>query len=140
VIKAPKLYFYDTGIASFLLNIRNTNDLKNHFAKGALYENFVINELMKNCYNKRVQPSFHYFRDSNGNEVDLLVEQSNFIYAVEIKSAKTINDHFFKGLNYFSALSKGKVKSICVYGGEEQYNYKGHAVMGWKNLDSISVK
>jgi uncharacterized protein len=140
VIKTPKLYFYDTGIASFLLNIRNANDLKNHFAKGALYENFVINELMKNCYNQRVQPSFHYFRDSNGNEVDLIIEQSNFTYAIEIKSGKTINDSFFKGLNYYSALSTGKVKSICVYGGEEQYNYKGHEVMGWMNLDSVSVK
>jgi len=140
VIKAPKLYFYDTGIASFLLNIRNTNDLKNHFAKGALYENFVINELMKNCYNKRVQPFFHFFRDSNGNEVDLIIEQSNFTYAVEIKSAKTINDSFFKGLNYYVALSNKKVKSICVYGGEEQHNYKGHAIIGWKGLNSIGVK
>lgn len=140
VIKAPKLYFYDTGIASFLLNIRNTNDLKNHFAKGALYENFIINELMKNCYNKRVQPVFHYFRDSNGNEVDLIIEQSSFTYAVEIKSAKTINDSFFKGLNYYAALSNKKVKSICIYGGEDQYNYKGHAVMGWKSLDNITVK
>ncbi len=140
VIKTPKLYFYDTGIASFLLNIRNTNDLKNHFAKGALYENFVINELMKNCYNKRVQPSFHYFRDSNGNEVDLVIEQSNFTYAIEIKSAKTINDSFFKGLTYYSSLDTGRVKTICVYGGEEQYMYKGHDVMGWKNLASIKVK
>ncbi len=140
VIKAPKLYFYDTGIASFLLNIRNTNDLKNHFAKGALYENFVINDLMKNCHNKRVQPSFHYFRDSNGNEVDLLIEQAGFTYAVEIKSAKTIHDSFFKGLNFYSTLSKKKVKKVCVYGGEEEYNYKGSAVTGWKSLASITVK
>jgi uncharacterized protein len=140
VIKTPKLYFYDTGIASFLLNIRSANDLKNHFAKGALYENFVINELMKNCYNKRVQPIFHYFRDSNGNEVDLLIEQAAFTYAVEIKSAKTINDNFFKGLNYYSALGKKKVKGICVYGGEDEYYYKGNSLIGWKSLESIIVK
>lgn len=140
VIKTPKLYFYDTGIASYLLNIRNENDLKNHFAKGALYENFVINELMKNCHNKRVQPSFHYFRDSNGNEVDLLIEQAGFTYAVEIKSAKTFNDNFFKGLNYYSSLSNKKIKSICIYGGDDQYKYKDMQVLGWKSFDSIIVK
>jgi uncharacterized protein len=140
VTKAPKLYFYDTGVASYLLNIRNTNDLKNHFAKGALFENLIINELMKNCFNNRVQPSFYFFRDSNGNEVDLLIEQSGHTYAIEIKSAKTINDSFFKGLNYYAALSNRKVKSYCLYGGEEQYLYKGHQVLGWNRLAKISIK
>jgi uncharacterized protein len=140
VLKTPKLYFYDTGIASFLLNIRNANDLKTHFSKGALYENFVINELMKNCYNKRVQPNFHFFRDSNCNEVDLIIEQAGFTYAVEIKSAKTINDSFFKGLNYYGALSKKKTKQVCVYGGADQYVYKNQQVTGWDGLDIISIK
>ena len=141
IIKAPKLYFYDTGIASFLLNIRSQADFQHHFAKGALYENFIINELMKNCYNKRVQPNFYYFRDSNGNEVDLLIDQSNFMYAAEIKSSRTMNDSFFKGLNYFTALSRQKkVKSICIYGGEDAYTYKGHLVTGWNGLDGIIIK
>ncbi len=140
VLKTPKLYFYDTGIASFLLNIRSTNDLKNHFARGALYENFIINELMKNCYNNRVQPPFFFFRDSNGNEVDLLIDQSGFTYAAEIKAGKTINDSFFKGLNYFIGLDKKKIKSICIYGGDENYTYKGHQVLGWNHLDKIAVK
>lgn len=140
VLKTPKLYFYDTGIASFLLNIRSANDLKNHYSKGSLYENFVINELMKNCYNKRVQPNFHFFRDSNGNEVDLIIEQAGHTYAVEIKSGKTINDSFFKGLNYYAALSKKKTKTVCVYGGAEQYIYKGHQITGWDGLNIISIK
>ena len=115
IIKAPKLYFYDTGVAAYLLNIRSATDLKNHFAKGALFENFIINELMKNCYNNKVQPSFHYFRDSNGNEVDLLVEQAGYTYAIEIKAAKTINESFFKGLNFYSALSTKEVKTSVSY-------------------------
>jgi predicted AAA+ superfamily ATPase len=140
VVKTPKLYFYDTGIASFLLNIRSTNDLKNHFAKGALYENFVINELMKNCFNKRVQPDFYFFRDSNGNELDLLIEQAGQTKIFEIKSAKTINDTFFKGLNYYKALSTKKVKSHCIYGGDEYYTYKHHDIIGWNKLDKIIIK
>lgn len=140
VTKTPKLYFYDTGVASYLLNIRSANDLRNHFAKGALFENFIINELMKNCYNSRVQPSFHYFRDSNGNEVDLIIEQSGYTHAIEIKSSKTINDSFFKGLKYYAVLSTKKIKSHCIYGGEEQYVYKGHEVLGWNKLMHISIK
>ncbi len=140
IIKAPKLYFYDTGVAAYLLNIRSATDLKNHFAKGALFENFIINELMKNCYNNKVQPSFHYFRDSNGNEVDLLVEQAGYTYAIEIKAAKTINESFFKGLNFYSALSTKEVKTFCVYGGSEQYKYKENHVLGWLHLDEILIK
>ena len=90
IIKAPKLYFYDTGVAAYLLNIRSATDLKNHFAKGALFENFIINELMKNCYNNKVQPSFHYFRDSNGNEVDLLVEQAGYTYACLLYTSRCV--------------------------------------------------
>ncbi len=140
VTKSPKLYFYDTGIASYLLNIRNATDLKNHFAKGAWFENFIINELMKNCYNSRVKPDFYFFRDSNGNEVDVLIEQAGFTYAIEIKSAKTINDYFFKSLNYYKSLSNKKVKTHCIYGGNDQYNYKSHEVTGWNHLEKIAVK
>ena len=140
VLKTPKLYFYDTGIAAFMLGIRSAADLKNHFARGALYENFIINELMKNCYNKRVQPQFFYFRDSNGNEADLLIDQGNFKYAIEIKSSKTMNDSFFKGLNYFKKLDDSKVKTVCVFGGEADYTYKSHLVLGWNRLDAIVMK
>jgi uncharacterized protein len=83
IIKTPKLYFYDTGVASCLLNIRSTNDLKNHFAKGTLFENFIINKLMKNCFNSRVQPSFYFFRNCNGNKVDLIIEQSGHTVALK---------------------------------------------------------
>ncbi|MEO5946392.1 MAG: ATP-binding protein [Chitinophagaceae bacterium] len=140
VTKSPKLYFYDTGIASYLLNIRSATDLKNHFAKGALFENFIINELTKNCYNKRVKPDFYFFRDSNGKEVDLLIDQATFTYAIEIKSAKTVNDAFFKGLNYYKALGTKKVKTHCIYGGTDHYTYKKNEVTGWNQLDKISVK
>ena len=95
---------------------------------------------MKNCFNSRVQPFFHYFRDSYGNEVDLIIEQSGYTHAIEIRSAKTINDSFFKGLNYYAALSTKKIKSHYVYGGEEQYVYKGHHVLGWNKLTQLSIK
>lgn len=140
IIKTPKLYFYDTGIASFLLNIRSVTDFKNHFARGALYENFIITELMKNCYNKRTDPRFYYFRDSNGNEVDLVIPQASYMHAIEIKAGKTVNDSFFKGLNYFKSLSKRRLTTTCVYGSDDAYTYKGHKVLGWDDLQQIQIK
>jgi len=140
ILKTPKLYFYDTGIAAYLLNIRSASDLKNHFAKGPIFENFIINELMKNCTNRRIQPHFYYFRDSNGNEVDLLIDQAGFTYAIEIKSAKTVHESFFKGLNYFSTTSDRKIKRFCIYGGAENYKYKNNDVLSWANLDKITIQ
>ncbi len=72
--------------------------------------------------------------------MDLVIEQSGFTYAIEIKSAKTINDSFFKGLNYYAALSKKKTKTICVYGGDNTFNYKTHAIQGWNDLEKILIK
>ena len=69
-----------------------------------------------------------------------MIEQSGFTYAIEIKSAKTINDSFFKGLNYYVALSKKKTKTIYVYGGDEKYNYKTHAIQGWNDLEKILIR
>jgi uncharacterized protein len=140
IIKAPKLYFYDTGIAAYLLSIRSRKDLDNHFARGALFENFIINDLMKICYNKKVQPNFYYFRDSNGNEVDLLIEQPGFIYAIECKSSHTIQPDFFKGLQYFTEISNKKTKGICFYGGKEDQLYKNFAIKSWKHTTSVEMK
>lgn len=140
IIKAPKLYFYDTGIAAHLLTIRSRNDLEQHFARGALFENLIINDLMKVCYNKRVQPNFYYFRDSNGNEVDLLVEQPGFIYAIECKSSQTIQPAFFKGLEYFSGISHINTKGICFYGGNEDQTFKNFSVLSWKSTTKPEIK
>lgn len=118
VVGTPKVYFYDTGLAAYLLGIRTLDDLNLHFAKGALFENLIINELKKNVLNDGIRPQFYFWRDYGQREVDLLIQDGTRLKAVEIKSGKTINDNFFNGLTYFQKIVP-EAERILVYGGEQ---------------------
>ena len=119
--KTPKIYFYDTGLLCHLLGINSENDLEVHFAKGNLFENLVITELYKNAINGNVKQNLFFWRDSSQNEVDVVIEMGSKIEAIEIKSGKTINTSFFKGLNYFGNQMKNKenLGLNLIYGGNE---------------------
>ena len=119
--KTPKIYFYDTGLLCHLLGINSENDLDIHFAKGNLFENLVVTEFYKNAINGNVKQNLFFWRDASHNEVDVIVEMGSKIEAIEIKSGKTINTNFFKGLDYFSKqrLNKEKIGLNLVYGGIE---------------------
>lgn len=140
IVKTSKLYFYDTGLACALLNIRNVEDLNRHFAKGALFENFVINEIMKNQLNQNLTPQ-NYFWNAAGNfEIDLLLDLGGRLIPIEIKSARTINSHFFDGLRYFQPLSGALPKdSFLIYGGDEVQKRSVANVLSWRNLDEVVV-
>lgn len=118
VVSTPKVYFYDVGLAAYLLGIRTEAELNLHFAKGTLFENLVINELQKNVLNKGQQPRFYFWRDYSQNEVDLLIQEGTQLKAVEIKSGKTIQPDFFKGLNQFEKIVPD-TQRILFYGGDE---------------------
>ena len=119
--KTPKIYFYDTGLLCHLLGINSENDLDIHFAKGNLFENLVVTEIHKNAINGNIKQNLFFWRDSSQNEVDVIIETGSKIEAIEIKSGKTINNSFFKGLDYFSKqkLNKEKIGLNLVYGGNE---------------------
>jgi predicted AAA+ superfamily ATPase len=133
-VKAPKLYFTDTGLASWLLSIQSPSEIdKVSLYKGALFENFVINEMLKNRFNKGVKNNLYYFRDSNGNEVDVIIDNGKELIAVEIKSAKTIATDFFKGLDYWRKISNHQ-KTVLIYTGDDEFKYSnGNQVLNWKN-------
>lgn len=118
VVSTPKVYFYDVGLAAYLLGIRTEAELSIHFAKGMLFENLVINELQKNVLNTDVRPRFYFWRDYTQNEVDLLIQDGLTLKAVEIKSGKTIQTDFFKGLRYISGLVP-EAGLHLVYGGDQ---------------------
>lgn len=101
VVGTPKVYFYDTGLAAYLLGIKSIDDLNVHFAKENLFENLIISELQKNVLNTGTRPRFYFWRDYSQNEIDLFIQDGLKLHAVEIKSGKTINNDFFKGLTYF---------------------------------------
>jgi len=140
IVKTPKLYFYDTGLACALLNLRNLNDLNRHFAKGALFENFVINEVIKNRLNRNLLPKVYFWNAAGAHEIDLLLDQGGQLFPVEIKSGRTINTRFFDGLTYFQTASGALPEnSFLVYGGSEVQKRSVAQVLGWQKLDSIPL-
>lgn len=117
VVSTPKVYFYDTGLAAHLLGIRSNEELNLHYSKGALFENLVIVELMKKTLNAGKRPQFYFWRDSAKNEIDLLVKNGINLEAIEIKSGKTIQPDFTKGLKYMKKINPTTHCNL-VYGGE----------------------
>jgi len=101
LIKSPKLYFADTGLACHLLGIETVDQLIKDPLYGNLFENWVVVELMKSRYNQALDPHFYFYRDVAGQEVDLIVQKGSRLVPVEIKSSKTFSTSFLKGLEYF---------------------------------------
>lgn len=138
IVKSPKLYFYDTGLACALLNLRSIGDLNSHFAKGAMFENFVINEIFKNQINRNISPKNYFWNAAGSHEIDLLLDKAGKLSLIEIKSSRTIGNHFFDGLAYFQKLSGSlSGESYLVYGGDEIQNRSNCQVISWKNLEEI---
>ncbi len=96
IIKSPKLYFYDTGVATSLLGIQSQSQLETHALKGALFENLLIIDILKQRLNKGLQDNLYYWRDKTGNELDLLLDEPSRLTAIEIKTGATFNNDFPK--------------------------------------------
>lgn len=116
IIKSPKLYFYDTGLLCHLLGTKTETGLQKHSAYGAIFENWVISEIRKNNANSGQSDGLYYFRDSAGNEVDLISEREGEPIAIEIKSGSTVNNSMFRGLNYWQKLQP-RSQCMLLYGG-----------------------
>lgn len=100
LVKSPKLYFYDSGIPAFLLGITNGDDLITSNYKGALFENYAITEIIKLLRNQGDNRSLYFWRDSNGNEIDLIIERGKNVQLIEIKASETIKSEFIKSVHY----------------------------------------
>ena len=138
IIKAPKLYFYDTGIAASLLRI-SLSQFRTHYLYGALFENLVINEIIKNQIHNGIVPSIFYWRESNGNEIDCLIElNSEKIVLLEIKAGQTFNSDFMKNLNRFPENRfSGTTKKCLIYSGKESSSISGIQVFTWEKFASL---
>jgi len=117
IVKMPKLYFYDTGLAAALMGIESTTQLDIHPFKGGLFENLVILEFLKGLYNQGKPNNLFFWRDNTGNEIDLLIKRGESRVPVEIKSGQTITDDFFKGIKYWNKLTQTE-GGYLVYGGD----------------------
>ena len=134
IVKRPKLYFCDVGLASTLLGIKKQEHVSSHPLRGALFENLVIIEKLKQKLNRVEEPSLYYFRDNIGNEVDLLEDRGNEMISYEIKTSKTISYSLFKGLNFYKKLNPQNNQSILVYTGKEKVLRYGHKCLPWIEL------
>jgi len=132
----PKLYFYDTGLACYLLDIQGSSQLETHYSRGALFESFVISEFQKEQYNRGQAPNCYFWRDKHGHEVDCLIDRGGSIQPVEIKSGRTVNSKFFTPLGYWQKLSGSKVTPAIIYGGDTYQSRKGIKLFPWKDVNT----
>jgi predicted AAA+ superfamily ATPase len=135
LVKTPKLYFVDTGLAAYLLGIRDPQHLSIHSARGALFENFVISELLKRRYNQGLPSNLFFWRNNAGDEVDLVIEQGERLIPVEIKSSQTFTSDFLTGLQKWMRFAgETCLTPRLVYGGEENMTRSGVLVQSWKSI------
>lgn len=135
LIKSPKLYFYDTGLLCWLLGIQNAGQLASHPLRGSIFETFVVSELVKSRLNRGERAAFSFWRDSNGNEIDVVADVGTGMMPIEIKAGQTINWDFFAGLERWTALAGERaVSPALIYGGEENHEHRGTRIIGWRKV------
>lgn len=139
LIKTPKLYFGDPGLAAWFLGVREASHLHAHPQRGALFENWVMTELLKAQCHRGIKPTLYFLRDKEGHEIDALVETApDTFHAVEIKSGETIASDFFAGLDYWRArLDRQTLVPWLVHGGSVQQEREKATVLPWCNLSPL---
>lgn len=132
LVKMPKLYFYDPGLAAYLLGIQSASQLQTHYCKGALFESMMICDMIKQRFNQGKPNNCYFWRDKNGNEIDCLVDTADSLSPIEIKSGHTITSDYFKGIEYFlKAAGSRASKPYLIYGGTENQSRSKVEVVSW---------
>jgi predicted AAA+ superfamily ATPase len=133
LVKTPKLYFTDTGLACFLLGIRTPEHLKTHPLRCALFENMIVAEMLKNRYNIGEESNLFFHRDKSKREVDLLETFGMQFKAYEIKSAKRYNPDFFKNLDYLREIMGSDVLSTqVIYDGDDNRDIPSNGILNYR--------
>ena len=133
LIKSPKLYFLDTGLLCHLLRIRSPEELRTHAARGAVFESFVLSELLKARLHRGDEPDISFWRDSAGHEIDFVIDDGETLTPIEAKSGQTVAGDFFVGLRFWRKLSGGR-EAALVYGGDRSFRREGVNVYRWSDL------
>ena len=140
LVKAPKLYFCDVGLAAWLLGIRDVSTLDTHSARGALFETYVVSELTKQRLNAGQPRDLYFWRDSAGYEVDVLIESAQGLQAIEIKSGSTFASDWPDGLKKWQKFAGDEsLQPTLVYGGTQSYAREGVQVWGWQDVGKAMV-
>ncbi|MBN1379011.1 MAG: ATP-binding protein [Gammaproteobacteria bacterium] len=134
LIKSPKLYFLDSGLLCYLLRIRSPDELILHASRGAIFESWVISEAAKNFIHRGLRPDIHFWRDSTGHEIDLLIENNGSLQPIEIKSGQTFSSEFVKNLDWWRQIScLTDTTGLVIYGGDTSIPYKNNRILSWNS-------
>jgi len=135
LIKSPKLYFYDVGLATYLLGIEKPQQLSRDPLRGALFENMIVMELVKRRYNLGLESNYFFYRDSHHFEIDIIQKSGNDLIPYEIKSAQTFNSGFIKTLTHFKNLFRQRIPEMfLIYDGELQSDTRDVRVLNFRNI------
>lgn len=137
LVKTPKLHFWDTGLACYLLGIRDASQLATHPLRGALFETWVTSEVCKAILHRGARPRVWFYRDRRGLEVDLVVERRDGLVLVETKSGRTIAADFFDALTAASEII-GRAARVLVYGGDSGHRRTNAEVVAWSDIDGVA--
>ncbi len=136
--KSTKLYFYDTGLACSLLRMNNVESVETYYQKGALFENFIINEISKNYFNRGERPPIYYWKDNKNHEIDLLLDLGGKLLPIEIKSGRTFSTGFFKNIAWFQKTIDMPISdSAVIYGGDQDWETEHGKLVSWRNIKSL---
>ncbi|MFM2047633.1 MAG: hypothetical protein RI955_179, partial [Bacteroidota bacterium] len=137
VIKTPKIYFYDTGLLCHLLGIKTVKDLKSNQHYGNIFENLIISELRKNRTNHQQSGDMYFFRDSAGNEVDVILEKDGSIIPIEIKSSAKYDSSYLKSIRWWQKLNRTD-GGILIYSGIDKQDKDSQIeILNWKRSEDI---
>jgi predicted AAA+ superfamily ATPase len=137
LIKSPKLYFYDTGLACHLLNMTEAQQVETYYQRGSLFENAIISELLKNRLNQAKNQTLYFWQDSNKNEIDLLEEVSDKINLFEMKYTMTITKEHLKNLQLFRNISEIEGENYLIYAGDTSQIRSEGKVESWKKITEL---
>ena len=138
LIKNPKLYFYDTGIASYLIGLRTKDQLQQSYLRGSLVENWVISELYKAHTNRLRSPQLYFWRDQTGHEIDCFVETESTVKAIEIKASETIQKEYFKNIEFWKKIAgvteDSAKNTYLIHGGNRNEARTLITIAGWEMM------
>lgn len=139
LIKSPKLYFIDSGLACHLLSIRSAQDLFLHESRGGLFESMIMMELYKMYFNQALTPAIYFWRTAQGQEIDCILESSlNQEIVIEIKSSATWKSEFEKSWNQWEAITgKPAAHAYLIYAGNHYFNYGKVTGIPWNQMNKI---
>ena len=140
LVKSPKLYFTDVGLASHLMGIEDARQIRTHPLRGALFENLVIGEVLKHRFNQGRRSNLSFFRDSRGLECDLLCENGNELGAIEIKSGPRISTDYARSINRVSAIVPRITQKAVVYGGKQRQSRQDIEYVPLTDLSRVLCK